>query len=422
MSFNNKMQREIDSWLKEEIISSQTADTLRERYPLKKRSMTQTLALLGSTLLGVGVMLFFAANWQAIPRTIKVALVLLSFTSSYIVGYYLKEVKKTHPQVGYALIFLGSILYGSSIWLIAQIFHIEAENGIGFMLWYLGVIPLAYLFKSSLNLALALINLTIWFIAGHYPLSMPYFIFPLLLGGTTLPLAVYKKDLGNFALVVLSFYIWFIPLGVKLAASHNSFHYGILSLLLFSLILYFLVPLLRRKKFFAEKLLLGFSLIGMFISLAFFSFHSFVEEFADKFTLYNFSYLIAGVLIILIGIKVLEKKLSFHDIPFVLFYSCLFLYFPVLGNSSIVLVFNNLLFFLFILLAIYYTYSLKQPLFFNFSIMMFALATILKYFDFFFALLPRSVFFMAGGLLLIIISLFLENKRRNLLKTMERGV
>ncbi len=422
MSFNNKMQQEIDKWTKEELISAETATTLRERYPIKKRSMTQTLALLGSTLLGVGVILFFAANWQVIPRTIKVLLVILSFTSSYITGYYLKEVKKTYPQVGYALIFLGSILYGSAIWLIAQIFHIEAENGLGFFLWYLGVIPIAYLFKSSLNLALALINLTIWFIAGNHPLGLSYLIFPLLLGCTTLPLALYKRDLGNLALIIPSFYIWFISLGAKLAPSHISFHYGILSLLLFSLILYFLVPLLRKKHFFGEKVLLGFSLSGMFISLIPFTFHSFVAEFANIFTLDKYTYLIAAVLIILIGIKTREKKLSLHDIPFIVLYPCLFLYFPVLSQSSLVLVLNNILFFLLILLTIYYTYSLKQPLLFNLSIVMFAVAIILKYFDLFFALLPRSVFFMAGGLLLIIISFFLENKRRNLLKTMERGV
>lgn len=421
MSFNQQLHKEISKWQQDGIIQTETAQNLLHRYPVEKRNMTQTLAFLGSILLGIGVILFFAANWQAMPRLLKIAVVVLSFTSAYAVGYYLAYVKGTYPKVGHALILLGSILYGASIWLIAQIFHIEAEAGMGFLLWYLGVIPVAYLFNSSLQLALATVNLVAWFLAGKYPLSLPFLIFPLLLGATILPLAIKKKDQFNFLVTVIAAYIWFVPLGVKLAKTNFSFPLGIISLLLFSLILYFLMKLLQNKDFFAENFLLILSFVGMFVSLAPFTFHDFLQEFVAKPPLHYFPYLLLGSLLVLTALKLKEGKFGIHDLPLLLLYLCLFPFLTQLGQSMPLLVFNNILFFVFTLLIIYYGYLLKNPLVFNISIIMFAAAIVMKYFDFFFALMPRSVFFMSGGALLLLGSLFLERQRRNILKTMERG-
>lgn len=422
MSFNDHLQQEIGKWLAEGLISPATAEDLRQRYPVQKRSMTQTLALLGSILLGIGVILFFAANWDVMPRILKITVVVLSFSLSYLVGYYLRHHKKTYPKVGYALICLGSILYGAAIWLIAQIFHLEAEAGMGYLLWYLGVIPVAYLFDSSFNLALALINLVAWFLAGQHPLGWAYLVFPFFLAVTILPLALKKKDAFNFTISVVAAYIWFIPLGVKLANLRYSFQIGIISLLLFSIILYYVIVFFGQKELFAGDFLLGLSLLGLFTGFAPFTFHSFLEELAVEHTpVHGFSYLILASLLVIALIKIKEKKIGWSDTPLLLSSLCLFLYFPSWGNSLSLLILLNIAFFVLVLLSVYYGYLLKRPFIFNLTIVMFAAAVVMKYFDIFFALMPRSVFFMSGGILLLLGSLLLEHKRRDLLKSMERG-
>jgi uncharacterized membrane protein len=422
MSFNQDLQKEINRWLKEGLISLETAEVLRERYPTAKKSMTQTLAVLGSILIGVGVILFFAANWEAMSRAAKVLVVVLSFTLAYCSGYYLAYVRKDYTRLGQALIFLGSILYGSAIWLIAQIFHLEAEAGLGFFLWYLGVIPVAWLFNSSLNLALASVNLVAWFLAGKYPLSLPFLLFPLLLGSTILPLAIIKRDRFNFTAVIVAAYIWFIPLGVKLAHTNYSFPLGIVSLLLLSLILYYLVKNLSGKGFFAENFLLVLSFLGLFIGFAPFTFHDFLREFSRSTNLYQFPYLVAGSLAVTAFLKFRDRTLKLSDLPlFFMLYPCLYLFFPLLGENMPFLVLNNILFFVYALLVIYYGYQMRRPFIFNLSLLMFAAAVVMKYFDVFFALMPRSVFFMSGGLLLLVGSIILEHQRRKILKTMERG-
>ena len=420
MSFNRTLHQEIEKWQKEGLIAPETGEILRQRYPVARTSMTQTLALLGSILLGIGVILFFAANWENMSRVLKVSVVVSSFTLAYLGGYHLRYAKGTYPKVGYALLCLGSILYGSAIWLIAQIFHIEAEAGIGFLLWYAGVIPVAYLFDSSLNLFLALATLTSWFLAGKYPLNWAFVLYPALLLGTILPLTLRKKDPFNFAALVIAGYIWFIPLGVKLAGLNFSFQVGIISLLLLSLLLYFSLRVYKEKKTaFMENLLLSLSLIGMFIALAAFSFNNVMGEFAEIKALNSFPYLAGAVILLIAAVKIRERSLTLHDLPLGLLYFLLFPFFPEAGQNNILLIINNILLFLCTLLAIYYGYWLKRPLIFNLSMVMFAIAVLLKYFDFFFALLPRSVFFMSGGLLLLLGSFYLEHKRRELIKTMD---
>ncbi|MDX9872387.1 MAG: DUF2157 domain-containing protein [Clostridia bacterium] len=420
MFFNQNLQRELPRWVADGLITPENAETLRQRYPVTKNSMTQTLALLGSVLLGIGVILFFAANWEAMSRTLKIAVVVLAVLLAYGGGYYLRYVRGTYPKVGYALICLGSLLYGAAIWLIGQIFHLAPEAGSAFLLWYLGVIPVAWLFQSSFNLVLALFNLTAWFIAGHYPLSWPFLFFPLLLVLTILPPAIRKKNHFVFVLAVLAGYIWFIPLGVKLAGINYSFQLGIISLLLFSLVIYLLGQWAERRAFFAEGFLQALSFVGLFAGLAAFTFHDFLSRFGAD-ALGAFPWLIAGTLAVIVLLKIKERQLTLRDIPLLLLLLCLLPFFPQLGESSFLLIALNVLFFILTLGAVYYGYQAKRPLLFNLGMLLFAVAVAMKYFDIFFALLPRSAFFMSGGVLLLAGSFLLEYKRRDLLKSMEEG-
>lgn len=422
MSFHQKMQHEIKSWQSEGVISLETARVLQQRYPVTKRSMTQTLALLGSILLGVGVILFFAANWEVMPRYFKVAVALLSFILASSIGYHLRYVQKTYPQVGYALLILGSLLYGAAIWLIGQIFHLQPEAAIGFFLWYLGIIPMAYLFRSALILFLAAGNLTAWFIAGHFPLSLPFWLYPLLLGTTILPLTLKKQDQVNFTAVLIAFYLWFISCGVKLAGINHSFTLGITSLLLFGLILYVFASLLGEKVFFAQDALWFLALTGLFIGLLPFTFHNFLSAFLKLANLQYFPLFYAGSVLLIIFLKFKAKNISIKDLPLILLYLPFLAFLPNLTNSTTLLITNNLLLFFYTLWIIYTGYQEKSPFVFNVGIILFAVAIIFKYFDFFFALMPRSLFFMSGGILLLLGSFYLEHKRRHLLQTMKGGV
>jgi hypothetical protein len=58
--------------------------------------------------------------------------------------------------------FFGCLLYGAGIWLLAQIFHINAENADGFWWWAVGVLPFALVFDTVLLHVLFVALMATW--------------------------------------------------------------------------------------------------------------------------------------------------------------------------------------------------------------------------------------------------------------------
>ncbi len=409
MFFSAKMRAEINTWQKEGLIPPETAQLLQSRYPVKNKSMTLTLSILGSILLGVGVILFFAANWGAISRFFKVIIILSAVLLSSGVGYYLGFVKKTYPKVGSALIILGSILYGAAIWLIGQIFNLPPSAGVGFFLWFIGVLPMAYLFHSLIILFLAMANLTAWFLVMELPLGLPLFFFPIFLGLIALPLILNKKDKFNFTMFIFAVFLWFLFLGYRL--TEFNFYLVWISFLLFGLALYFYSVISHHPKMFFTKQVAAFlAVLSLYIGLLPFTFETF-------YPLLPFKYFLLYLLPLTFFIygKYQTQKTDYRDLP--LFF--LFLPFLIPYGEPVLLAIINLVLFAFTLFVIYHGYQEKNPFLFNLGVVLFALSVIIKYFDFFFGLMPRSLFFISGGIILLCGSLYLEKKRRNFIETIK---
>jgi uncharacterized membrane protein len=77
--------------------------------------------------------------------------------------------------------------------------------------------------------------------------------------------------------------------------------------------------------------------------------------------------------------------------------------------------FFNILFALEVFALIILGFIKRYPTYVNIGLLFFALDVVARYFDFFWPLLPRSLFFIAGGLLLLFGGVYLERKRRKIL-------
>lgn len=90
--------------------------------------------------------------------------------------------------MGHALVFLGTLLYGAGIWLIAQIFHLSAHWPAGLLLWSLGALAVAWATGSRLHLALAALTLCAWNLGEQAAFGAlnPAFV-PLLVVGVGVP-------------------------------------------------------------------------------------------------------------------------------------------------------------------------------------------------------------------------------------------
>ncbi len=150
--FQQRLRAEIGAWLEKGFISDKQRDQILSHYSAMQEvhakagsgKLITVISVLGSILVGLGIILFVASNWQVIPRWGKVILLFSTMFITYGIGYFLRYTRKNYPKVGAALIFLGTMAYGANIYLIAQIYNISVHYPNGELLWVLGTLPLAY--------------------------------------------------------------------------------------------------------------------------------------------------------------------------------------------------------------------------------------------------------------------------------------
>jgi uncharacterized membrane protein len=106
------------------------------------------VVIIGAILVGAGIFSFIASNWQYFEKPLKLGIIIISMLLSYAGGWYLKEVKDS-KRTGMALILLGVIIYGSGIFLVAQMYNIRANWPDGFILWMFGVVLISFALDLS---------------------------------------------------------------------------------------------------------------------------------------------------------------------------------------------------------------------------------------------------------------------------------
>lgn len=155
---------EIEGWTREGVIDARQAERLRARYPEEDVSPWGLIVFcsLGAVVLGLGVVLLIAYNWSEIPRLGKLALVLGSIAGAHGAGIWLLGHIDWRRRVGEALLLLGTTLYGSGIWLVAQAYHIDEHFPNGFLLWALGALALGWAARSIPQIMAACVLLAIW--------------------------------------------------------------------------------------------------------------------------------------------------------------------------------------------------------------------------------------------------------------------
>ncbi len=126
-----------------------------EKEDTQKKTI-YTVAIIGAILMGAGVFSFIASNWQVMSKPSKVAVILVSMLSFYVVGWLFKE-KWGNDKIGNALIFTGTLIYGAGIFLVAQLFHVREDWPDGFILWMFGAIAIGFAIRSFAFFYLAII-------------------------------------------------------------------------------------------------------------------------------------------------------------------------------------------------------------------------------------------------------------------------
>ena len=354
------------------------------------------VATLGSVLLGLGVILFFAANWEEMPRAGKLSLILVAIVAAYVTGYWLRYLRG-YQRVGTAVVFLACLFYGSGIHLVAQVYHVELNDPSLFLYWFLGVLPMAYLIRSQVVLVLAI---------GLFLGAM----------GFRLPGWLEAVSAGE-AVAVFGLYL---TLGLTL--------YGLGKL----------QGLFEPTRIFARV----YEAVGLLTTLGalyLLTFRTWYEgnayrdegiagSLAGEFWLVFFLatalavFLLAGTLVFRVkrGAELLELTYEAAAALLLLVAVYLVVYLPTGNDVAFPVVFNVLLL-LAIVGLVFAGYYRPQEAIINMALGLFALDVVTRYFELSWTLLDRSVVFIVAGALLLGVGFVLERGRRQVLSGMRRA-
>jgi uncharacterized membrane protein len=133
------------------------------------------VSLIGAVLIAAGIVLLIAAHWNEIPRGVKIASGLLLMLGFHAGGWWLstlrsspatedgREVQGKYRKTGEALHLIGSCLFLANIALIGQIYNIVSRPPNAFLLWWIGIAALPWLLRSKAQHILLLLAFGIWF-------------------------------------------------------------------------------------------------------------------------------------------------------------------------------------------------------------------------------------------------------------------
>ncbi|WP_309719750.1 DUF2157 domain-containing protein [Armatimonas sp.] len=163
--FVRRLRQEVEHWHDEGLVDASLAERLLARYdgqdgPARSK-IAVVLSFLGALLIGIGMIVFVASNWVVIPGAVKLGGLLAAMVLAYWGGFRLRYIGESYHGTGNALLFLGVLLYGANLFLVAQAMHINAEAQSLLVLWAVGVLPLGWLLESRAMLTLSLLLLTL---------------------------------------------------------------------------------------------------------------------------------------------------------------------------------------------------------------------------------------------------------------------
>jgi len=178
-----ELAAEARSWVDERIVSEEQAGRILERYGARLPDGTErsvgyiVLLSLAALFAGLSILVFVSANWDEIPRGVRMGTLVALTLAFHIIGLYQKRFGDA--KIATVWFLLGCLSYGASIFLIAQIYHLGEHYPDGIWWWAVGTLPFAILLRSLpitwLMTATALIWLGTETSETFFPVSWPLF-------------------------------------------------------------------------------------------------------------------------------------------------------------------------------------------------------------------------------------------------------
>lgn len=156
MLTQSAFDRLLDRWIAEGRVAADQRDALRADVRAAGRIAhpATVIAVFAAVLVVLAALAFVAANWQEMPRGLRLGLLAGALLGTY--GGAMAVFRSSLPQaLGHALLLVGAGLFGVALALVSQMYHLGGELSDLLLTWGLGAAATALAGRSRPPLWLA---------------------------------------------------------------------------------------------------------------------------------------------------------------------------------------------------------------------------------------------------------------------------
>ena len=165
------LRAELPELVAKGVLTSEAADAVQRHYaaqpPEEPRRIGFILsAILGSLLVGAGVILLVAHNWDFLSRPARctIAFAPLALSQALAIFVLLRRNESVPWRESAAILNVASI--GTAIALVSQTYQIQGDFARFILVWMLLAIPVVYLLRTSAGLAAYFLGTMVWVLSS----------------------------------------------------------------------------------------------------------------------------------------------------------------------------------------------------------------------------------------------------------------
>jgi uncharacterized membrane protein len=219
--YKKRLLGDLDRWESNGWVSSEGRSHIVAELEAaaSKFNLASALGILASVLFGFAALSFVAAHWEDVPRLARLTLLLLSLCAGYGAAGWLET--RGHSYLADAAILFSAGMFGGSIMLISQMYHIAGELTDGMLLWWVGTLFAGVLLRSNPALAFALVLVCVWsFMRSSMTTEVHW---PFLIGWGLVTIAfAWQRWWPGLHLSALALTFFIISLGYLLGGRHSQ--------------------------------------------------------------------------------------------------------------------------------------------------------------------------------------------------------
>src|SRR5262249_28135002 len=155
-AYRQRLEADLTRWQADGVVTPAIGEAIRNSLPPQGGGINipVVVAIVGGLLIAAASLAFVAANWTAIERALRFAILLAGIAAAYGIGAGFAHAGR--PVLADLAAGVGAIIFGAAIALVGQMYHLGDDFAAGMMLWAAGALAAAALTGSRGALAVAL--------------------------------------------------------------------------------------------------------------------------------------------------------------------------------------------------------------------------------------------------------------------------